>query len=148
MAIRDTEAWGASQADSLQRRHAKSIQHLEEQAIQEEGKSQVDFLFACQAAIQASPVELCGVLVASYHVLMGQAPTSHSFTLSQGAYPAEQAPALVAPSPAPKHSAQSKQWHPSPDLVDVMPFGRTTSKATPKGPLAQNSKRCHPYTRC
>ena len=62
------------QADSLQWRHAKSIQHLEEQAIQEEGKSQLDFLFACQAAIQASPVELCGMLVASYHILMGQAP--------------------------------------------------------------------------
>ena len=36
-AIRDTEAQEASQADSCQQRHAKSIQHLEEQAIQEEG---------------------------------------------------------------------------------------------------------------
>ena len=47
MAIRDTETWGASQADSLHQRHAKSIQHLEEQVIQEECKSQLDFLFAC-----------------------------------------------------------------------------------------------------
>ena len=39
MAIRDAEAWGAAQAGSLQQRHAKSIQHLEEQVIQEEGKS-------------------------------------------------------------------------------------------------------------
>ena len=57
-AIRDAEIQGASQADSLQRRHAKTIQHLEEQVIQEEGKSQIDFLSACQAAIQGSPVEL------------------------------------------------------------------------------------------
>ena len=37
--ISDVEAWGASQADSLHCTHAKSIQHLEEQAIQEESKS-------------------------------------------------------------------------------------------------------------
>ena len=98
MAIRDSEAWGASQAHSLQWRHAKSIQHLEEQAIQEEGKSQLDFLFACQAAIQTSHVELCGTLVASYHILMGQAPMSHPFTPSQGASSTEQAPVQVAPS--------------------------------------------------
>ena len=39
MAIRDAEAQGASQADSLHRSHAKSIQHLEEHAIEEESKS-------------------------------------------------------------------------------------------------------------
>ena len=49
-AIRDAETWGASQADSLQWRHVKTIQHLEEQVIQEEGESQIDFLSACQAA--------------------------------------------------------------------------------------------------
>ena len=85
MAIRDAEIWGASQAISLHQAHAKSIQCLEEQAIQEEGKSQLDFLLTCQATIQASPVELHSALVASYHVLMGQAPMSHPFNLSQGA---------------------------------------------------------------
>ena len=50
-AIRDAETQGASQADSLHRRHAKTIQHLEEQVIQEEGKSQIDFLSTCQAAL-------------------------------------------------------------------------------------------------
>ena len=84
-AIRDAETQRASQADSLHWRHAKTIQHLEEQVIQEEGKSQIDFLSACQAALQASPIELRGALVASYHLLMGQAPMSHQFTLSQGA---------------------------------------------------------------
>ena len=133
--IRDVEIWGASQADSLQWRHAKTIQHLEEQVIQEEGESQIDFLSACQAAIQASPVELKGMLVASYHVLMGQAPTSHPFTLSQGAFPTEQPSAPAAPSsPVPEHSPGPKQQHPSPDPVDNMPLGRTTSKATPEGP--------------
>ena len=91
--------WGASQADSLHQTHTKSIQHLEEQAIQEENKSQLDFLFACQAAIQASPVELHSMLVASYHILMGQAPMSHPFNLSQGASSTEQVSASVVPSP-------------------------------------------------
>ena len=51
MAVRDVETWGASQADSLHWSHAKSIQHLEEQAIKEESKSQLNFLSVCQAAL-------------------------------------------------------------------------------------------------
>ena len=134
MTIRDTEAWGASQADSLHWSHAKSIQHLEEQAIEEENKSQLDFLSTCQPALQASPVELCGLLVASYHILMGQAPTSHPFSLSQGASSSEQVSAPVNPSPpVPEHSPRPKQ-HPSPDLVDVLPPVGTMSKATLEGP--------------
>ena len=66
----------SSEPPRLQQRHVKTIQHLEEQVIQEEGKSQIAFLLACQAALQASPVELRGTLVASYHLLMAQAPTS------------------------------------------------------------------------
>ena len=134
MTFRDPEAWGASQADSLHQTHVKSIQHLEAQAIQEESKSQFDFLFACQAAIQASPVEIHGMLVASYHILMGQAPTSHPFNLSQGASSTEQLSAPVAPSPpASGHSPRPKWQHPSPDPVDVSPPGRTISKATLEG---------------
>ena len=109
---RDAETQGASQADLLHWRHVKTIQHLEEQFIQEEGKSQIDFLFACQAALQARPVELRGMLVASYHLLMGQAPMSHPFTLSQGASLIKQPSALVAPSsPAPEHSPRAKWQH-------------------------------------
>ena len=46
---------------------------------------------------KASPAELRGAMVASYHILMGQAPISHPFTLSQGASPIEQlsAPAVL-----------------------------------------------------
>ena len=108
-AVRDAETWGASQADSLHQSHAKSIQHLEEQAIEEESKSQLDFLSACQAALQASPVELHSALLASYHVLMGQALTSHPFNLPQGASSSEQVSAPMAPSPpVPEHSPKPK----------------------------------------
>ena len=40
---------GASQAESLHKLHAKTIWDLEEQVIQEEGRSQTDFLSVCQA---------------------------------------------------------------------------------------------------
>ena len=117
MAIRDTEAWGASQTDSLHQSHAKSIQCLEEQAIKEKNeqaikeknKSQLDFLSACQAALQASPVELCGLLVAYYYILMGQTLMSHPLSLLQGASSSEQVPAPVNPSPpVPEHSPRPK----------------------------------------
>ena len=143
--VREAEVWGASQADSLHQTHTKSIQHLEDQAIQEESKSQLNFLFTCQAAIQASPLELCGVLVASYHVLMGQAPMSHPFNLSQGASSTEQVSVQVAPSPsAPGCSPRPKWQHPSPDLVDVMPSGRTTSQTTLEGPLSSKWQEMPP----
>ena len=86
-AIRETEAQGASQAGSLQQSHTKTIQHLEEEAIEEESKGQLNLLSTCQATLRASPPEFCGVLVASYHILLGHAPASHLFSLSQGASP-------------------------------------------------------------
>ena len=135
MAIKDAEAQGASQADSLHQSHAKSIQCLEEQAIEEESKSQLNLLSTCQDALQASPVELCSMLVVSYHLLLGQALTSHPFSLSQGASSSEHVSTPMAPSPpVHEHSPRPKQWYPSPDLVDVLPPSGTMSKATPEGP--------------
>ena len=95
--IRDTEAQEASQDGTLQKLHAKSILCLEEQASEEEKKSQLDFLSACQTALQASPVELCSMVVASYQVLMGQALMSLPFSPSQGASSSEQVPAPWLP---------------------------------------------------
>ena len=60
---------------------------------------------------------------------------SHPFSLSQGASSSEQVSTPMAPSPpAPEHSPRPKWWHPSPDLVDVLPPSRTMSKATLEGP--------------
>ena len=109
-AIREAEARGVSQAESFHRQHAEVIKHLEEQVIQEEGKSQIDFLSTCQAAPNASPGEFRGALLASYHILMGQASSSHPFSLSQGASPAKQPSAsAVPPVPAPEHSPRPKR---------------------------------------
>ena len=44
-------------------------------------KSQLNFLSICQTSLQASPPKFHGMLVASYHVLLGHAPTSHLFSI-------------------------------------------------------------------
>ena len=133
--IREAEAWGASQAGSLQKLHAKTIQCLEEVAIKEKSKGQFNFLSACQAALQASPPKLHGMLVASYHILLGHVLTSHPFSLSQGTFPSGQGSAPRAPSPlTPECSPRPKQQHHSPDPLVVLPPGGTTSKATPEWP--------------
>ena len=147
-AIRDAENQGASQAKSLHRQHAKAVWDLEEQVILEEGRSQADFLSTCQATIHASPVELKGMLVASYHLLMGQAPMSLPFTLLQRGLPNG---ATICPSSSSHASAwavpQAQKATSFPRPVDRMPLGGTTSKTTSEGPPAPSSERSHFGTR-
>ena len=135
MAIRDAKTQRASQAELLHRQHGKVMQDLEEQVIQEEGRSQTGFLSACQAALHASPAELKNVLVACYHISLEQPPTSHPFILSQRTSPVEQQSAPAAPPvPVPKQSPRPKRGVPSPEPVDSMPLGGTMSKANSEGP--------------
>ena len=136
-AIRDAEVWRASQAELLQREYGKIVWDLEAQVIWEEGRSQSNFLSACQAALYASPVELKSTLVASYHILLGWAPLSHPFSLSQWASSVEEQPtSATPPTPVPKQSPRPKRQHPSPDPVESMPLGRTTFEMTLEGPPA------------
>ena len=106
------EAQGASQASSIQQSHAKGIQHLEEEAIEEESKGQLNFLSICQAALEASPLESCGMLLASYQVLLGYTPMSHLFSIPQGVSPSQQGLTPRASSPsahtAPRPSPRPK----------------------------------------
>ena len=108
-AIKEVEALRSSQASSIQQSHAKGIQHLEEEAIKEESKGQLNFLSTCQATLEASPLESCGMLLASYQVLMGHTLTSHLFNIPQGVSPSQQGPTPWASSPsAPGLSPRSK----------------------------------------
>ena len=86
-AIRETETRGASQASSIQQSHTKGIQHLKEEAFEEQSKGQLNFLSACQATLEASPLKSCGMLIASYQVLLGHTLMSHRFSVPQGASP-------------------------------------------------------------
>ena len=137
-ATREAEVQQASQAGSIQQSHPKAIQHREEEAIEEESKGQLDFLSAYQAALRASPPKYHGTLIASYHVLLGHAPMSHLFSISQGASPSQQGSIPRASSPpaptVPDPSPRPKWQHHSPDPMGVSSLSKATSKATPKGP--------------
>ena len=93
VATREAEAQRASQVISIQQSHHKTIQHHEEESIEEERKSQLNFLFICQATLWASPPEFYSALLASYHILLGHAPTSHLISIPQGAPPFPPGPA-------------------------------------------------------
>ena len=59
----------------------------------------------------------------------------------------EEQPALAAPPiPVLKQSPRLKGWHPSPDPMESMSLGRTTSKVTLGGPPAPSSEKSHPGT--
>ena len=85
MAIRAVKAQKASQAELLQKEHGNIMQNLERQVIQQEVRSQVDFLSTCQATMCTSPIALKNALVTSYHILLGQIPPSPPFILFQRA---------------------------------------------------------------
>ena len=73
---------------------------------------------------------------------------SHPFTLSQGTSPVEQQSAPAAPpAPVSKQSSRPKRQHPSPDPVDSMPLGGTTSKATLEGPPSSKLQEVPPWNK-
>ena len=138
--ISEVEAQRISQAESYQREHDNFMWDLEEQVLQEESRSQANFLSACQVALYNSPPELKSALATSYHTLLGQTPPSPPLAQLQRTSPVEEQPTSAAPStPVPKQSPRPKRWHPSPDPGENMTLGGTTLKATPGGP--PSSKR-------
>ena len=85
--IREAKSSGASKACSTQKSHAKDIQHLEMEAIEEEGKDCLAFLTTCSAALRASPPKGYGIMVTTYHLLLGKVPTSTLLIIPWGVSP-------------------------------------------------------------
>ena len=134
-AISDAEARKTSQAMMFQEEHSKYLQSLEEQAFGEESRSHHEVLSSCQAALCHSPQLLRGVLAASYHLLLGQAPPSPPLILPPRTPSAEEQPSTAPPPmPTPKQSPRLKRWLPSPELMGNMPLGRATPAAALGGP--------------
>ena len=126
-AISDAEAQKTSQAMMFQEEHSKYLQSLEEQAFGEESRSHHEVLFSCQATLCHSPQPLRGVLAASYHFLLGQAPPSLPLVLPPRTPSMEEQPSTaVPPYPTPKQSPRPKRQLPSPDLTGNMPLGGAT----------------------
>ena len=108
---------------------------LERHIIQEEVRSQANFLSACQAALCTSPIALKNAMATSYYILLGQTPPLPHLILLQKTSPVEEqlAPATL-PASLSEWSPWLKRWHPSAEPAESMPLGRTTLKATPVGP--------------
>ena len=148
-AIREAESSGTSKTYSIQQSHAKDIQCLEAEAIEEEGKDCLTFLAACGTAFRASPPKACGIMVTPFHLLLGNAPTSTLLTIPLGVSPPEQEPAPQTPpfsAPAAGGpSPQSKWWHNLPDQAGPQSPSGATSKVTPEEPPHSKWKEEMPF---
>ena len=90
--------------------------------------------------------KVCWWLLTNF--FLGQASTSHPFTLSQRTSPAEEQSVPAAPpAPVPKQSPRPKMQHPSPDPVDSMPLGGTMSKTAPEEPSSSKGQEVPPWNR-
>ena len=61
--ISEAESNSTSKACSTQHAHAKDIQHLKAEDIEEEGKDCLTFLTTCSATLRASPPKGCGITI-------------------------------------------------------------------------------------
>ena len=75
-AFGENAAARSTQCATLHREHMRHMHEMEEQALDAENKSCQDFLFACQAMVCHVLQPLKENLFASYHVLLGQLPSS------------------------------------------------------------------------
>ena len=100
------------------------MQCLEADAIEEEGRDCLAFLAACSTTLRASPPEAHGIMVTSFHLLLGNAPMSTLLSIPPRVSPAEEEPApQIPPSSAPaatKPSPHAKQLHNLPDQVEAL----------------------------
>ena len=85
--IREAESRGASQACLIQQLHAKDIQHLETEVIEEERRNCLAFLATCSTALRPSPPKACGIMVTPFHLLLGNAPMSTLLSIPPGVSP-------------------------------------------------------------
>ena len=132
MAIRDAEAHKATQAKLLQNEHGNIMWDLERQVIQEEVRSQADFLSTCQAIMCTCPVELKDAVATSYHVLLGKTPPSPPFILLQRASPVEEQPASATPHISAWTVPSAQKMMPFPRSHGEHAFGWNHFKSNPR----------------
>ena len=133
MMIRKAESCSVKQAHSIQQSHAKGMQHLETEAIGEEGKDCLSFLTTCGAILQASHPKDHGVLVTPFHLLLGKCTLVYSTKYSPQYLPFNTyLPHHFLILLSPWH------WGPSP-IQMVTPPSRTVSP-----PLSETTPRVAP----
>ena len=70
------DSHSTKQSHSIQQSHAEGMQHLEMEAIGQEGKDYLSFFAASRAALWVSHPKDCGVLVTPFHLLLRNMPLS------------------------------------------------------------------------
>ena len=139
-ALGENTALRSCQSAILHREHIGLVQELREQAIREESKSHHDFLSAYQAILHHAPPSLKGNLTTSYHILLGQSPSSSPSAPPARTSPVEEQPsATTSPRPVPTWSPWPKRWHPLPEPQGSMSIDETSPQASQEGP--SSSKR-------
>ena len=139
-ALGENAATRSTQCTTLCREHVKHMHELEEWALSAENKSHEDFPFACQAVLHHAPQSLKENLYTSYHILLGQLPSSlWSIPFAKTPQAEEQPSAATSPRPEPEQSPWPKRQHSLPDPQGDMLTDKTSPKAPQEGPLS--SKR-------
>ena len=140
-ALGENAATRSTRCATLCREHVKHMHELEEQALREGIKSCQDFLSVCQAVLHHALQPLKENLSTSYHILLGQLPSSlQSIPFAKIPQAEEQPSAAASPRPAPKQFPWPKRQHSSPDPQRNTSMDKTSSKASQEG-LSSSKRR-------
>ena len=113
----------------------RHMHELEERALDAENKSHQGFLFACQAILHHALQPLKENLYTSYHILLGQLPSSlRSTPFAKTPQVEEPSSATTSPMPELKQSPWPKRWHSLPDPQGDTSIDETSPMASQEGP--------------
>ena len=103
--IREAESHSMAQACSIQQSHSEGMQHLETDALEEEGRDCFSFLSTCGAALQACPTNALQILMYPLHLLTGNMSLATLLSLPHQTSPTREESTFmstqVAPTPSP-----------------------------------------------
>ena len=148
-AIREAEATCADCVCTIQQSHGESMQDIEREVIEEEGRDHQSVLIACWAALQACPPEAHGILMYPLQLLTGNMTLATLLAIFSQPSTKMGEPTPVTPHPTasvvPTLTLGIKQWHHSPDQEATSPrSGEEEATGTSEEPPHQKQKNVNP----
>ena len=98
--IREAESLCADHAHTIWQSHSNNMQHLEREAIEEEGKDCQSFLATCRIDLKVCPPEAHGVLMCPLQLLMGNMSLATLLAIPSQVSTAREEPTPVISCPA------------------------------------------------